>query len=315
MSRRARYRRSFEGYDDDAPGRGGTFPLRDAFGRRGIPYLVICMLLIVFAVLVGPVSLRLWAGPGRRHRLFFTTPLFSLVTSGLLLLVMLFQDGLGIDGRRFTLLDLAPADSSQPTAIVYQEQFTRAGMITGGGFALDAGLMPMISEAANDDALSVRDGRAVGGWFSSRRDRSLALAGATPVRWQVTHEGASDEALRLRVECPITKFEAAWFVDGEGAVWKWNQIDPDADGELVFDKKAGMDPSGIMDLMEPKLLKRCSGGRNLIKARMDQKNQRNRFWALVKDGSAGAVPTGPKIDWRESQLVLTSKVTPAVSLP
>ncbi|MFT5109035.1 MAG: hypothetical protein ACI9UA_004681, partial [Pseudoalteromonas tetraodonis] len=36
----------------------------------------------------------------------------------------------------------------------------------------------------------------------------------------------------------------------------------------------------------------------------------NRFWALVEDGSAAAQQTDPKIDWRESNLVITSKLTP-----
>ena len=43
---------------------------------------------------------------------------------------------------------------------------------------------------------------------------------------------------------------------------------------------------------------------------MKQANQRNRFWGLVKDGSVAARPTHPKIDWLESQLLLTAKVTP-----
>jgi hypothetical protein len=288
------------------PNKGGAFPLRDAFGRRDIPYLVICLLLIGFAVLVGPVSLHLWAGPGRRHRLFVTTLFFSLLTSALLLVVMLFQDGLGIDGRRFTLLDLAPADSSQPAAIVYQEQFTRAGMVGGGGFELGDGLIPVVPVGAEDDPLIVRDGRAAGNWFASRRDRSLALTGTTSLRWNVTHQGADESRLRLRVESPITKYWAAWFVDDGGLVWMWDKQPADSDGELGF-VPAGRDPGGVMEPM----FNRCSARlRDFCLAQMKAENQRNRFWALTKDGSAAALETSPKIDWKESQLILTSKVTP-----
>ena len=308
-ARRGRNRYASSWDHDHAPQRRGHFPLRDAFGARGIPYFVICMLLIVFAVLVGPVSLRMWAGPGRRHRLFFTTPLLSAVTSGLLLIVMLFQDGLGIDGRRFTLIDLAPADSP-PTALIYQEQFARAGMIAGGGFELEKGLVPILPYTWEREDLSVRDGRATGSWFSSRRDRSLALAGAAAVRWKVTHEGitggSGEDVLRLRVESPITEFESAWFVDGEGLVWKWVDRGSVEDGEFEL-IPAGKD---IDSLLEP-MFSRCSSGlRGFVVGKMEQPNQRNRFWAMVKDGSSVARPTHKKIDWKESQLVLTSKVIP-----
>ena len=232
MGRASRSRRSYNLNVNQRPNE--KFPLRDAFGRRGVPYLVICLLLIVFAVLVGPVSLKLWAGPGKRHRLFFTTPLLSITTSGLLLLLMLFQDGLGIDGRRFVILDLPAADSSQAGALIYQEQFSRAGMTGGGGFSLEDGLLPMAAANFAGGSLEVRDGRAEGSWFSSRRDRSMVLAGSVPVRWKVTHEGASEDSLALRIESPITSFEEAWFVDADGLVWKWDNVAPDADGRIEF---------------------------------------------------------------------------------
>ncbi len=44
-------------------GRNQTFPLRDSFGRREIPYLAICMLLFGSRSWSSTGSLRLWAGP------------------------------------------------------------------------------------------------------------------------------------------------------------------------------------------------------------------------------------------------------------
>ena len=293
-------------YSEYRERRKNKFPPRDKFGPRGIPYFIICMLLIIFAIVVGPVSLFLWAGPGKRHRLFFTVPVFSLSTSGLLLLVMIFQDGLGIDGRRFVLLDLATANSSQTDAIIYQEQFTRAGMIGGGGFEVEEGLLPLVEEEAMEEGLALRDGRAIGSWFSSRRDRSLTLAGAVPVRWQVTHEGASEDSLRLRVESPITKFETAWFVDDSQQVWAWDRNPPDSDGVYTF-IPASHNPASVMSPM----FKECSDDlRKHVLDRMKQRNQRNRFWALSKDAGEAARTTHPKVDWLGSTLVLTSKVVP-----
>ncbi|MFT4549180.1 MAG: hypothetical protein ACI8XO_002102 [Verrucomicrobiales bacterium] len=298
---------SYNRYNDyDEEKRRDQFPLRDKFGYRDIPYFFVCMLLIVFAVLVGPVALRLWAGPGKRHRLFFTTPVLSLGASGLMLVLMLFQDGIGIDGRRFVLLDLAPAGSSQPNAIVYQEQFSRAGMIGSRGFAIDEGLFPIVPAAALEEGLTVSDGRARGDWFSSRRDRSLVLAGSVPVRWGVTHEGATDKTVTLRLESPLTDLEEAWFVDADGLVWMLDKSRPGEDGRLTF-IPAGRD----YDLfLKPLFANSSRNLRDFVLKRALQKNQRNRFWALVEDGSAAAQQTDPKIDWRESNLVITSKLTP-----
>ena len=302
-SSRQRYRngQSFNPYQ--------SFPLRDLFGRRDIPYFPICMLLIAFAVIVGPVSLKYWAPAGRRHRLFFTTPVFSLATSGLLLVVMLFQDGLGIDGRRFTILDLAPADSSQPDAIVYQEQFTRAGMTGGGGFELAEGLMPLLPNDSYEESLSVIGEEAKGSWFASRRDRSMALVGATPVRWKVTQESVGEKKMTLRIESPFTEFDDAWFIDEKGQGWRADGAGMDTDGLLTFNS-ASNDPAGLMEPM----FKNCSSSlRDSMLARIRQKSQRNRFWAQVSDpeaASQGAIPTRKKIDWIETKLILTSKVTP-----
>ena len=305
FDRYGRGRRSYSRYRD------GTnpyqkFPLRDAFGRRDIPYLVICLLLIVFAVVVGPISLQLWAKAGKRHRLFLTTPIFSIATSGLLLIVMLFQDGLGIDGRRFTIIDLAPAGSSQPSALIYQEQFSRAGMVGGGGFPIEPGLMPIIPIDSMERSLAVLEDQAVGSWISSRRDSSLSLAGSLPIRWQVTHAGASEDSLSLRIECPITEFSDAWFVDGDGLVWKWDTNPIDKTGKMRF-IPASREPESMMRPMFKRFSANLQG---FVLSRLDERQQRNRFWALAKDGAAGARATHEKIDWLESGLIITSKVDP-----
>lgn len=307
LDRQFRYRPGRYRIDrNEARGRNQTFPLRDSFGRREIPYLAICMLLFAFAVLVGPVSLRLWAGPGKRHRLFLTTPLFSLAASALMLVVVLLQDGLGVKGRRFTVIDLAPADSAQPGALIYQEQFVRAGMVTTRGFPIEPGLMPIIPIEATDPSLVVRDNRAEGPWISSRRDRSLSLAGLLPIRWQVTLERADEQSLHLHIECPVDTFSDAWFIDGEGLVWKWDGGATDASGTRRF-IPATRDPEGVMRPM----FARCSTNlKGAILGRINHENQRNRFWALAENGRVGARPTDAKVKWLESQLILTSKVTP-----
>ncbi len=63
-------------------------------------------------------------------------------------------------------------------------------MVTARGFSIEPGLMPIIPVEAIETSLAVRDDQAVGPWISSRRDRSLAFAGAVPLRWKISHDGA-----------------------------------------------------------------------------------------------------------------------------
>ena len=58
--------------------------------------------LIIFAVLVGPLSLFLWAPAGKRQRLFLLIPAISVGFSLLLLLLILAGDGTGGTGSRET---------------------------------------------------------------------------------------------------------------------------------------------------------------------------------------------------------------------
>lgn len=77
--------------------------LRDALGIRSFAAWQVGLILLLFGVVVGPVNLFYLAGPGRRHRLFFTTPVIALAASAVLIAVIFLQDGAGgaDSGRRW----------------------------------------------------------------------------------------------------------------------------------------------------------------------------------------------------------------------
>ena len=54
------------------------WPLEHAVGEMKVNAPLLILAVIVFAVVVGPINLLVFAGPRRRHRLFITTPLLSL---------------------------------------------------------------------------------------------------------------------------------------------------------------------------------------------------------------------------------------------
>lgn len=149
------------------------------------------LVLLAFGVLVGPVNLRVFAPAGKRHRLFLTVPLISLAAALLLSAFIVVRDGFGGHGARRTLVRLLPGGVHRAT--VYQEQFTRTGVLTGGDFPLPDDVV-MIRESAGagnvtDDttALTLRrtGGRASGDWFASRSDLRHALTTIVPTRARI----------------------------------------------------------------------------------------------------------------------------------
>jgi hypothetical protein len=130
------------------PGPPGNRPgstLRDTLGVRSFAAWQVGVILLCFGILVGPVNLFYLAGPGRRHRLFVTTPLIALGASLVLIAVIFLQDGAGGKGQRAALLELFPDEN---LSTVRQYQISRTGVLFGGGFVMNelSALTPLLLE-------------------------------------------------------------------------------------------------------------------------------------------------------------------------
>ena len=85
----------------DAANPGASLP--QALGVRSFAAWQVGVILLIFGILVGPVNLFYLAAPGRRHRLFFTTPVIALGASLVLIVVIFLQDGAGGKGHRWSV--------------------------------------------------------------------------------------------------------------------------------------------------------------------------------------------------------------------
>lgn len=108
--------------------------LHNFLGIRSFAAWQIGLILIAFGLLVGPINLFHFAKAGRRHRLFFTTPIISLGASGLLILYILFQDGIGGTGARCSIVHVDPPSASLS---IQQDQISRTGVLFGSAFTTD----------------------------------------------------------------------------------------------------------------------------------------------------------------------------------
>jgi hypothetical protein len=202
--------------------------------------------MLVFGVLVGPVNLFYFAGPQRRHRLFWTTPLISLSGGVLLALVMILQDGIGGNGARRVLAILCP--EQKKTAII-QEQVSRTGVLLGTAFTIPepVWITPIkLEDVSVFNPLTNRiqqlnesgDHRS-GDWFSSRAVQAQLIQAVRPFRGAVEfypHEGGAPSV----ISSLATPLHELFVVDDLGKIWTAQ--------DLVAGVKREMKPSNSVDL-------------------------------------------------------------------
>ncbi|MBX7211421.1 MAG: hypothetical protein K1X78_24155 [Verrucomicrobiaceae bacterium] len=225
---------------------GSTWGLLKALGGRSFASWQVLVFLFIFGMLVGPVNLFVLAPAGRRHRLFYTTPLLSVGASALMIVFILFQDGTGGTGRRFTVINVEPGET---TGYVTQEQVSRAGMLFSSGFDLapSAIIEPLAlpdtgwtklksgneSQATN---LVMQGAKRSGNFFQSRTEQAHVIRSAvsTRARVELKSGGAPDAPPSLISALGFT-VEELFYIDDAGKTWK-------AEAALATGQAATMEP-------------------------------------------------------------------------
>ncbi len=187
--------------------------------------------LVVFAVLVGPVNLFVFAGPSRRQRLFWTTPLLSVGGSVALLLIMILSDGTGGQGVRMSVGVMVP---ELDRMVVRQEQVCRTGVLLGAAFpvaepsvmtqlVMKRGGSPLLS--TGEQMVLNEDGtQRSGDWFRSRSVQAHALQTVRASRGEVRfRSGGEKPSVVSSLEVPLAR---VWVVDESGTTWTAGDVAP-----------------------------------------------------------------------------------------
>ena len=231
----------------DFPWSGAGLSRSAGFGERDLPVAAILVFLALLATIAGPVNIMLFAGRGRPSRIFWTTPVISLVATAFLLGLMFFRDGVGGAGARRTLVLLDP---DRNTMAVLQEQFSRTGILLGRSFPIrePSWMLPQLTDSAGISTtgmsrsagsfIEVNDERRTGDWFSSRSDQAFTLQAMRPGRGRIELLGPPDAPEVLSsLDVPLARL---FFLDDDGRWWKTGPLDagerrrlePAGEGEL-----------------------------------------------------------------------------------
>ena len=219
--------------------------------------------LIIFAVLVGPLSLFLWAPAGKRQRLFLLIPAISVGFSLLLLLLILAGDGTGGTGSREVLIQVNPQDHS---ALISQNQICKTSVLLNNTFQLpeNAGITGARMSKARGSIKekpiegASRQGEECGGkWFTSRSTLQHRIIMPVSTRAALTLlETRPGGAPVFQSTFPGT-LNGLTYRDASGKYWTLEQLPPgrkmqaspflpeeEPDGPPPLHFRASMEPAG-----------------------------------------------------------------------
>ena len=294
------------------------WPLLRSFGSKSFNAILVVLLLIVFGVVVGPINLFVLAKPGRRHRLFVTTPIISLIASLLILALILLSDGIGGSGRRAVLANLEPG-ANEKRLYVIQEQISRTGVLLGSGFQISepAFVSPVMLPASpwnrlDNSSQSVAsyhlNGNTFrGDWFQSRSEQGHYLQTVRPTRSRIELQAASPSGetppkLFSSLEFTVDEF---FYRDHAGQVWQATS------GKIAGGEEIPLKPVNSQDL--EKWWKSQTGNfsaplRNRAKSLISEPDH---FFATSTDSQAGFIDTLSSIRWKDDFAVIHGSILPA----
>lgn len=291
----------------------GSWGLAGALGTRSFAAWQVLVFLAIFGVLVGPVNLFVLAPPGKRHKLFFTTPILSVGASLVMVALILFQDGTGGEGRRLAVVEVQPEEAA---AFVVQEQISRTGVLTSSGFSVSQPLLlqslalpesPWVKLTNGHESQSSDlqlAGLEVGGSaFQSRAEQAQLLESvvSTRARMEVKRpaDGEKPPVLVSALGFPV---EELYYRDEKGAVWK-------AKGTVTVGSEATFEPSTAGELRKWWNASRKTAGsvagNHASAARVEGKSH---FFALARSAPGFMQETLPSIRWKDDRVLVFGPV-------
>jgi len=225
-----------------------TWGLRDKVGSFTVHTGLILCFVLVFGALIGPVNLFVFARGKNRFRLFWTTPLISILASAALLIAILLTDGLGGNGKQLIAVFSLPGANR---AAIIQEQIARTAVLFSNRWHNDQDyLISPVSDSSMNNAASPAGFRSYsprtnlaaesdtylqighdysGNWFRSRSVTGQYLQAMRPSRSSLTvlnavavNDGKPPEVLSSFPGI-LTR---VYVIDNGGRVWACDNVSP-----------------------------------------------------------------------------------------
>jgi hypothetical protein len=221
------------------------WPLQSHIGIITVSNSFIVGFVLLFAIVVGPVNLFVFARGSHRFRLFWTTPLISITASLALMVGILVTDGVGGVGRQMIAIFSLP-DSNRE--VVVQEQVARTAVLfsshwhNGQNYLVTPisshvlaswrphGHHSALDDGSSNDTYHYRGNELSGQWFRSRAIEGQYLQATRPSRSCLTVLNVT--ALEQHYDPPVIlssfpdQLDKVFVIDLHGNYWKCDHLGP-----------------------------------------------------------------------------------------
>ena len=298
-----------------------SWDLADDFGSRNFNNTLIFVLLLIFAILVAPVNLFYFAAPGKRHRLFVTTPIISLAACVIVILIIFFSDGLGGRGYRIAFADLQ-SGGGEMRLYITQEQVSRTGVMIRTDFENERipAIDPVNLRDSEFNTLKPNSGtnltfrydreRYNGGFFRSRSEQGFSLRAVEPTRARIEQTGTQEDGAPKLVSSFPSTIEKLVYHAPDGTYWSTPENKNIAPGspiplepvaKEIFKEWVGNFSTSFSD--------------RLRKRTRFLANEPGRFFAISSKSSDLFLETHGGIDWETEKLLLSGNVIGVANSP
>ncbi len=188
--------------------------------------------LLGLVLLIGPINLFVFAPKQHRMRLLWSTPALSVGVSVILMVAIVFQDGVGGEGAVAQVVLQMPEAHSEH---IFQVQAGRTGLVVSGGFDLGRDvhleLLPTGTppDEVEDRRLERDEDAASGDWFLTRSRQAQLLQSVRPSRSTVVRMNPGEEPPRIRSN-QAAVLDTIYYEDEAGRSWRGADLKP---GETV----------------------------------------------------------------------------------
>ena len=210
----------------------GGWKLSQEFGKQRESTIPIILILILFAVAVGPLNFYVFAKQGRRHRLFFTTAAISAISSVVLISIIFIKDGVGGEGIRLVHKEI---DSSSNTSLVTQEQVSKSGLLLETSFEIKEPCTVVQLNHHDDHSLNIQQteqGVLCSGDFFQSKSRQGQLLIANQIsqeKFEIRQEG-DKLYVTSTFSNPIDSF---YYTDKKTVSWKADNLKTGGEVQLT----------------------------------------------------------------------------------
>lgn len=275
-----------------------------------LPAGLLSVMVIVIAVVICPLNLWLAARSRSPARVIWTTPVLALGASLLLVIFILFKDGIGGSGKRFLLAFL---DAESRTIAMIQEQVSRTGVLLRRDFQLPRNAVihqidihygsdwsQFFDRREQGHLKYAPDGTCEGDWFRSRAIQGHII--------QQTEASRSELALRSNSGGAPTVFSSIdldlsqlYLIDDHGNAWKTNDLQAGEDLPLAS--------SSLKELQEWWGNSGGMAGGHIRNALQKTPIAPGHFYAEVKPDARRFIPTLESIRWADDKILIYGTFT------